>query len=201
MPGKAHLRSTRVHLEFNMNLDCLLWYSTYSPKCSSFSLIEFRPPGGSCYMKTGNATIPFSLFLSLMAKYKESPNLLVEFTLWMPQSVKRTDFPWRRRRDELSYFIMDCNRKVLLGQLCFLTKKDSVEKRVSSVLGSYLRMSRVRKGALVILLKTVWSGLFSQFMGAHPESRWKLGVTLQPCCVHITRPFISGTQMHNGRQM
>lgn len=64
-----------------------------------------------------------SLFsLSLMAKYKESLNLLVEFTLWMPQSVKRTDFDWRRRRrrrDELSYFIIDCNRKVLLGQLCF----------------------------------------------------------------------------------
>lgn len=43
-------------------------------------------------MKTGNITLPFSFSLSLMAKYKERLNLLIEFTLWMPRSVKRTHF-------------------------------------------------------------------------------------------------------------
>lgn len=65
VPCKAHLRRIRVHLKFNVNLDCLLWYSTYYPKCSSFSLIKLRPPGGSCYMKTGNTTLPFSFVLFL----------------------------------------------------------------------------------------------------------------------------------------
>lgn len=68
----------------------LLWYSTYSPKCSSVSLIQFRPPASSCYMKTGNTILPFVLFLSLMAKYKESLNWLIQFTLLTPRSVKRT---------------------------------------------------------------------------------------------------------------
>lgn len=69
-------------------------------------------------MKTGNITLPFSFSLSLMAKYKERLNLLVEYTLWMPRSVKRTHF-FSRVKDVLSCFVTDCNGKVLLGQSCF----------------------------------------------------------------------------------
>lgn len=34
-----------------------------------------------------------------------------------------------------------------------------------------------------------------------PSVTGKPGATLQPCCAHITRSSISGTQMQNGRQM
>lgn len=41
----------------------------------------------------------------------------------------------------------------------------------------------------------------SPFMRAQNGVTAKPGVTLQPCCAHITRSSVSGTQMQNGRQM
>lgn len=51
----------------------LLWYSTYSSKCSSFSLAELGPPGRPCSEEIGS-TKPFTLLL--MAKYKKPADKL-----------------------------------------------------------------------------------------------------------------------------
>lgn len=156
---EAHLRSTRVHLEVNMSLKSLLWSSTYSPKCSSFSLIEFRPPGGLCYMLRLEIRRFLSLFLSSGQIWGE------------PEHAHRVHFVNASLCENAHIVCLFVSQKiyrhvVLLssgptGSTALLAPNDPVVKHGSSIFGSQLsqRPENGYRGSGVL---PAWSNLISR---------------------------------------